>query len=34
MEHEMKHPLIDHEAIVQCAKEAGVDPISVSACWR
>ena len=25
MEHEMKHSLIDHEVIVQCAKEAGVD---------
>ena len=24
MEHEMKHPLIDHDAIEQCAKEVGV----------
>ena len=24
MEHETKHPLIDHDAIEQCAKEVGV----------
>ncbi len=23
--HKMKHPLIDHDAIEQCAKEVGVD---------